>query len=329
MIWLQFLISAAVIVAASMFLARYADAIALRTGLGRMFIGALLLSSVTSLPEILTTIQAFSQGVPNLAAGNLVGSNMFNMALLALADLAGRDRRVLRSVAHRHALTGSLTLMMIALAIFFLVADIDVQVGWVGLDSIVLILAYIGGVRLLQAQSRAVAREQQDEVIPEGVPPLGRAIIGFILAAAVLTVISPVLVSSSSAIAEVTGLGTSFVGLTLVALVTSLPEVVTTMQLVRDGAEDMAVGNLFGSNMFNMFAIGLVDFFYLPGRFLGVIESSFVLVGMIGLIMTALGLIGNLARIERRLWFIEIDALLMLVLYFGGLWLLYVRGITF
>jgi cation:H+ antiporter len=329
MIWLQFLISAAVIVAASMFLARYADAIALRTGLGRMFIGALLLSSVTSLPEILTTIQAFSQGVPNLAAGNLVGSNMFNMALLALADLAGRDRRVLRSVAHRHALTGSLTLMMIALAIFFLVADIDVQVGWVGLDSIVLILAYIGGVRLLQAQSRAVAREQQDEVIPEGVPPLGRAIIGFILAAAVLTVISPVLVSSSSAIAEVTGLGTSFVGLTLVALVTSLPEVVTTTQLVRDGAEDMAVGNLFGSNMFNMFAIGLVDFFYLPGRFLGVIESSFVLVGMIGLIMTALGLIGNLARIERRLWFIEIDALLMLVLYFGGLWLLYVRGITF
>jgi len=329
MIWLQFLISAAVIVAASMFLARYADAIALRAGLGRMFIGALLLSSVTSLPEILTTIQAFSQGVPNLAAGNLVGSNMFNMALLALADLAGRDRRVLRSVAHRHALTGSLTLMMIALAIFFLVADIDVQVGWVGLDSIVLILAYIGGVRLLQAQSRAVAREQQDEVIPEGVPPLGRAIIGFILAAAVLTVISPVLVSSSSAIAEVTGLGTSFVGLTLVALVTSLPEVVTTTQLVRDGAEDMAVGNLFGSNMFNMFAIGLVDFFYLPGRFLGVIESSFVLVGMIGLIMTALGLIGNLARIERRLWFIEIDALLMLVLYFGGLWLLYVRGITF
>jgi cation:H+ antiporter len=329
MIWLQFLISAAVIVAASMFLARYADAIALRTGLGRMFIGALLLSSVTSLPEILTTIQAFSQGVPNLAAGNLVGSNMFNMALLALADLAGRDRRVLRSVAHRHALTGSLTLMMIALAIFFLVADIDVQVGWVGLDSIVLILAYIGGVRLLQAQSRAVAREQQDEVIPEGVPPLGRAIIGFILAAAVLTVISPMLVSSSSAIAEVTGLGTSFVGLTLVALVTSLPEVVTTTQLVRDGAEDMAVGNLFGSNMFNMFAIGLVDFFYLPGRFLGVIESSFVLVGMIGLIMTALGLIGNLARIERRLWFIEIDALLMLVLYFGGLWLLYVRGITF
>ncbi|NLG71600.1 MAG: sodium:calcium antiporter [Chloroflexi bacterium] len=329
MIWLQFLISAAVIVAASMFLARYADAIALRTGLGRMFIGALLLSSVTSLPELLTTIQAFSQGVPNLAAGNLVGSNMFNMALLALADLAGRDRRVLRSGAHRHALTGSLTLMMIALAIFFLVADIDVQVGWVGLDSIVLILAYIGGVRLLQAQSRAVAREQQDEVIPEGVPPLGRAIIGFILAAAVLTVISPVLVSSSSAIAEVTGLGTSFVGLTLVALVTSLPEVVTTTQLVRDGAEDMAVGNLFGSNMFNMFAIGLVDFFYLPGRFLGVIESSFVLVGMIGLIMTALGLIGNLARIERRLWFIEIDALLMLVLYFGGLWLLYVRGITF
>ena len=328
MIWLQFAFSALVIVFASTQLARNADAIALRTGLGRQFIGALLLGSVTSLPEILTTIQAFRQGVPNLAVGNLIGSNMFNMSLLALADLSSRNRRVLRAVASRHALIGSLTMMMITLVLFFMVADIDLQIGWVGADSLVLILAYVGGVRLLASQSRAASRVQETEESLEGVPALPRALIAFFLAAFALVLISPMLVRSSAAIAEATGLGTSFVGLTLVAFVTSLPEVVTTISLVRAHAEDMAVGNLFGSNMFNMFALGLMDFFYLPGRLFGVIDPTFLLVGLLGLIMTGLGLIGNLARLERRLWFIEIDAALILLIYFGGLALLYARGIT-
>jgi len=330
MIWLQFAFSALVIVIASTQLARNADAIALRTGLGRQFIGALLLGSVTSLPEILTSINSFRQGVPNLAVGNLVGSNMFNMFLLAVADLAVRNRRVLRAVAERHALIGSLTMMMITLVLFFMVADIDLQVGWVGADSLVLILAYVGGVKLLENQSRASARLQQEEEeeLLEDVPTLPRALIIFSLAAIALVLVSPMLVRSSAAIAEVTGLGTSFVGLTLVAVVTSLPEVVTTLSLVRNHAEDMAVGNLFGSNMFNMFALGLMDFFYLPGRLFGVIDPNFMLVGLLGLIMTGLGLIGNLARLERRLWFIEIDAALILLMYFGGLALLYARGIS-
>ena len=89
----------------------------------------------------------------------------------------------------------------------------------------------------------------------------------------------------------------------------------------------MAIGNLFGSNLFNMFAIGLTDFFFLPGRFLAVIDPAFVLVGMLGLLMTGLGLIGNLARLERRVLFIEVDALALIAAYFAGLWLLYLRGV--
>jgi cation:H+ antiporter len=90
----------------------------------------------------------------------------------------------------------------------------------------------------------------------------------------------------------------------------------------------MAIGNLFGSNLFNMFALGLTDLFFLPGRFLGIIDPAFLLVGVLGLLMTGLGLIGNLARLERKVWFIEVDALALMVMYFGGLWLLYSQGIT-
>jgi cation:H+ antiporter len=88
----------------------------------------------------------------------------------------------------------------------------------------------------------------------------------------------------------------------------------------------MAIGNLFGSNMFNMFALGLSDLFYLGGRFIGVIDESFLLVGMLGLIMTVLGLVGNLARLERRILFLELDALALIVLYIGGMWLLYLSS---
>lgn len=329
MVWVTFFLSAALIVFAAMQLAKYGDVIAVRTRLGGMFIGVLLLAGVTSLPEVLTTISSVYQGVPNLAAGNLLGSNLFNMFLLAILDLLHRKDRILRKAALKHALTGSLTVFLIGLVVFFMLADIKLQIGWVGLDSMIIMLVYIIGVRLIQTnQSHGVSAAVQQEDIPEGTPALWKGLLGFGLAAAGLVIVTPWMVESSTEIAEITGLGTTFVGTTLVAIVTSLPELVTTIAAVKLGADDMAIGNLFGSNLFNMFALGLTDVFYLQGRFLDVIDPAFLLVGMLGLLMTGLGLIGNLARLEKRVWFIELDALALMLFYFVGLWLLYSRGVA-
>ncbi len=86
MVWIQFIISAAVVVVAAIKLAEYGDAISVRTRLGGMFIGTLLMAGATSLPELLTTINSLGQNVPSLAVGNVLGSNMFNMFLLAVLD---------------------------------------------------------------------------------------------------------------------------------------------------------------------------------------------------------------------------------------------------
>ncbi len=134
------------------------------------------------------------------------------------------------------------------------------------------------------------------------------------------------MVKSADEISVITGLGTTFIGTTLVALVTSLPELVTTLAAIKIGANDMAIGNLFGSNLFNMFAIGLTDLFYTQGRFLAAIDPSFLLVGVVGLLMTGMGLIGNLAKLERKIWFIEVDAFALIVVYLASLWLLYAHG---
>jgi cation:H+ antiporter len=328
MVWIVFLVTSALIVFAATRLAKYADVIAVRTRLGGMFIGILLLAGATSLPELLTTISSLAQGVPNLAAGSLLGSNLFNMFLLAVLDLLNRRERILRKAAMKHALSGSLTIFLIGLVVFFILADIPARVGWVGLDGVAIILAYVIGVWLIHAnQPRHSFGVQEKIPVPEGTPSLRDGLIGFGIAALGLTVVTPLMVSASSEISEITGLGTTFVGTTLVALVTSLPECVTTVAAVRLGADDMAIGNLFGSNMFNMLAIGLTDVFYLQGRFLAVIDPAFLLVGMLGLLMTGLGLIGNLARLERRVFYIELDALALMILFFAGLYLLYTRGI--
>jgi len=110
-------------------------------------------------------------------------------------------------------------------------------------------------------------------------------------------------------------------------VVTSLLELVTTLTAARLGAYDLAAGNLFGSNLFNMFILGLTDVFFTQGRFLAAVHPAFALAGMLALLLTGLGLIGNLARLERRVLFVELDALLLVLVYLGGLWLLYSRGI--
>jgi cation:H+ antiporter len=326
MTWIIFVASSAGLVLAAVKLAQYGDVIAVRTRLGGMFIGVLLLAGATSLPEMLTMINSFRVGLPGLAAGNMFGSNMFNMLLLAVLDLLNQHARILRRVAMTHALTAALASAMIGLSIFFILGDIHLTIGWVGLDSLTLILVYIGGIRLIQLNGQA-SSTTVDVPQEETIMPFWRAILGFVVATGALVLITPYLVRSSNEIAEITGLGAGFVGTTLLAAVTSLPETVAVVAAARIGAYDMAVGNLFGSNVFNMLALGVADVFYTPGRFLGAIDPSFALVAMLGLLLTNLALIGNIARVERRLIFVEIDALLILLLYFGGMGFLYLRGI--
>ena len=329
MIWFQFIFSAFIIVLAAIKLAEYGDSIALRTNLGGMFIGTLLLAGATSLPELLTSINAITQAVPDLAAGNLFGSVMLNMFLLAVLDIINSKKRILRRSILRHALSGSLAMFLIAISVFFIMANMDIKIGWVGLDSITIILIYFGAIWLIQQNNSISTPPKQpstEDLI--GVPRLIPSIIGFLIATGLLIIVTPWLVESSAGIARITGLEMSFIGTTLLALVTSLPEIVTTVTAIRLGASDMAIGNLFGSNMFNIFALGLTDLFYLNGRYLSIIDPSFLLIGLLGLIMTGLGLIGNIARFEKKIFFIEIDALLLTLTYLGGIWFLYSRGIN-
>lgn len=335
MIWLTFAASSGLLVAAAIRLASAGDVVALRTGLGRMFVGTMFLALATSLPELLTMISALDQGSESLAAGSIFGSCMFNMALLAILDIAHRDAQVLRRVALTHAVGASLATLIIAASVLFIQVDLDLAVGWVGVDSLILVAVYIGGVRLIRSgtASTTLRAAMHREAAPTeesmaGIPTLRRALLEFAGAVVVLVLVTPAMVASAVDIAAVLGVSEGFVGAAMVAVVTSLPEAVTTFAAARIGSFDIAVGNLFGSNLFNVFALGLIDVLYVRGRFLGAVDPVMTTAGMFALVLTALGLVGNVARMERRVVGIEIDALLILVVYGLGMWLLYSRGLV-
>ena len=323
MIWLQFALSAAIIVYAANRMAGYGDVIAIRTRLGGLFIGTLLLSLATSLPELLTTVSSIQQAVPNLAVGNIFGSSMFNMLMLVILDGLNRKVYVLRSVAVTHTLTSSLAVLLSGLAVFFMLGDFPLQVGWIGVDSLVLLGAYVFAVWIIRLNNLG-GTPPPEPTPPElaALPSLLHAGLGFGAATLALIVVTPLMVSSAVEIADATGLSTGFIGTTLVALATSLPEMVTTVAAGRIGAYDLAVGNLFGSNIFNIFTLGLADVFFLGGRFITGIDSRMVMVGVMGLILTALGMIGILAHIERRSFMLQINAL-MVIGYLVGMVILF------
>jgi cation:H+ antiporter len=327
MVWLQFLLSSAIVVATAVKLAEYGDVIAVRTRLGGLFVGTIFLAGATSLPELIASISSFRLGVPNLAAGNFFGSNMVNIVLLAGVDLFFYQVPLLRRVAVNHALTSTLATILMLVATISLFADIDLTIGWVGVDSLVIIGLYFSGMWLIQRENQSNTLAPAAVEPAAGFPSLTRGVVGFVIAAGILIAAVPLLVSASSEIAVLTGLGTGFIGTTLLSLVTSLPELVAVIAAIRLNALDLAVGNLLGSSVFNMLGLATADFLLTSGRFLGAIDTNFVLVGLLAMLLTNMALIGILARVERRFWFIELDSLAIVVVYLLGMALLYMRGI--
>ena len=238
--WATFIISAGLIVAAAMQLARAGDVLAARTGIGGMFIGVLLLAGATSLPEMLTGINAVIIDAPNIAAGNFFGSSSFNMLILAILDLLSRDRRILREAAFQHVLSGGLGILICTMVLFFIGANpvidrLGFRIGWIGLDSIIIAVVYVYSIYLIDQNGKdEVSTTMTEEELAE-VPSLKNGILTFSAAALVLILVSPLMVNSAEKIAVATRLGETFVGSTLVAFVTSLPELVTSIAALSIG----------------------------------------------------------------------------------------------
>jgi cation:H+ antiporter len=328
---LEFVVCAAVIIIAGTFLTRYADAIADLTGLGRLLVGSILLAGATSLPELAVDVSAVRLGLPDLAVGDLMGSSLFNLLILAAIDMLHHSRgRLLSRASAAHALSAVVSIALTAMAAAgILLAQRFPQATLGGIDaaSFAILLVYIFGVRLVfydQRVAAAAGRASHDVLMPAGkTTTLRRAAVGFILAALAILVAGPFMAEAAGTLADLTGLGGTFVGTTLVALSTSLPELVACLAAVRMGAFDLAAGNMFGSNAFNMVLLIPLDVAYRKGSLLAAVSPNHALTCLATIIITCVAVAGQLYQVERRTKLIEPDAVLVIVLICGAISLLY------
>ncbi len=334
MTWGLFALSAVTIVIAGTKLSQYGDRIAELTELGRLWIGVLLMAAATSLPEVFTTMSAGLLKAPDLAAGDLFGAGMSNMLTLGLIDLLHRKKRVWQQAAFEHTLVASLAMVLTGLAAFLVLLKPDIEHAGIGLSSVLLLMIYVLGMRVVFCQEDVKRRQREQEAVVEAVVlaadgPVGRraalrrASAGFAVATLALLVAAPILAGSAREIAEQTGVSATYIGTSLVAMTTSLPELVTSLAAVRLGAFDLAVGNLFGSNAFNMAAFFFADAAFREGPLLSAVDSAHALTALWSILLMNIGLMGIMYRVERRYLLIDPDSMAMIVGYFLGLWLLF------
>ncbi len=329
----QFAAIATVIVIAGTILARASDDIAEATGWGRLLVGSVLLAGATSLPELTVDITAVRLGMADLAVGDLLGSSLMNLLILAVLDLTHHSRgRMLSRMAAAHAMAGLLSIALAsAVGLGLLVTNrasswnfLDVHIGvWT------VAFGYVLGVRMVFIDQRmaALAAFQAQPAVEQSHlrTPLWKSALTFATAALVILLVGPHLADTAGRIADESGLGKTFVGTTLVAFSTSLPELVASFAAIRIGAFDLAIGNVFGSNAFNMLLFLPLDAMH-SGPLLQSASPAHIVSVLATVMATSVVVMGQLYHVERRRRFVEPDALLVIVLILAALGIIYANG---
>lgn len=264
---LVFFASAIAVIFAGIGLARFGDELAEKTGWGTLWVGTLLVSIATSLPELTVNISAvWLDDAPNLAIGNVFGANMLNVFVLGVVSL-------IFGVANLFSNQGKDTKYLVILGISlvtvaaFMGATGDFKIGPTSLGGLILIVLYIAGMRLVYQAGRNDDPEDEETAALRG--NATKAWIGFSLSALVVIVAGRYLSMSADKIAEISGISASFIGVLLVAIVTTLPESSVSVAAALRKSYGIVIGNVYGSCAFNVSIFFYSDMFYRKGPLLG------------------------------------------------------------
>ena len=282
-----FLISALSTIIFGTYLAKYGDVIASITGLGRLFVGSILVALATSLPELSANISAVLLSPPNpsLALGNVIGANMTNMIMFAIIALVFGGKTVLDQISNSQWYLASLAFIMTFVTLILGIINISFSVFNLGLSSLIILLLYLAGLRVIYS-TKTEQEENNDEVITIsaktawsyfGLISLGVIISGYFLAFSV------------DNIAEISGIASSTLGIIAVSLVTTMPEASAYFASVKMKAADLGVAGLLGSCVFNISIIFYADIFY-KGNLMSQFENAHITAGIFTSMMILLAM---------------------------------------
>jgi len=285
-------------------------------GVPPLIIGMTIVGVGTSLPELFVSVSAALHGQIDIAAGNVLGSNITNILLIL-----GVAALIQPMTAHSDLLRRELPLLL----------AVTLLCGWVVLDNqltrtdaVVLLTAAVGFILLMVKITRRAQRNGQDSLISQQAQELPQesnnkvALLWLALALLILPLASAMIIDNATVIARAWGISEWLVGLTVIAIGTSLPELATTIAGALKGEADIAIGNIIGANIFNTLIVLGIPALLSPGPLnTAVSERDYWVMLTVSLILIALCLrrqhrIGHLAGALLLCGFIAYLAVLFL-----------------
>jgi len=323
MVWIEFILTAAVIIFAGAKLSVLAEKLAGMLNISSSTIGLLVVSIITSLPELSTSLSAAVQvGQPGLAVGNTIGSDLFNLMIIALCDLLFVKKGLLRQATHN---TGSILRYLLMISLILLTLTLPNRVTVAGMHfnigSLVIIALYI---TLFLRTHRADTGHADAELADRS--GLTKTALQFTAAAVAIVLAGMLLARQGDQIAEQTGLEQSFVGTLFLALATSLPELTVSISAMRIGSYDLMAGNILGSNMFNVFVAAVSDVactqeaFNIPAN----ISPGILIIGGCSISITLIYLAA--VRHKHKAKHVAWESVAVLAFYLAGLFAMYRAG---
>lgn len=328
---LQFLLCAVAIAWGGYTLSRSADRLADLHGWGRGWVGLALLATVTSLPELSSGLSSvLLHDAPDLAVGNVLGACVVNLTFLVVVDLLHREAPMYRLASDTHLLSAGFGVVMLGFTAMSLAGGRQaVGLLHVGLYTPMLLGLYLLALRSVFAHEQQVRRRAAAEALAQATPgPAERAAkeaaevgrprpqaddaasgpgsrrqrewLRFGASALLVLAAGSGLPGVAQGLAQVLGLSSSFVGTVFMAVATALPEMAVTLSALRLGALDLALGNLLGSNLFNLALLALDDLAYTAGPLLSAVAPVHLTSAASALVMYGLVIVGLVMRPQGK-----------------------------
>ena len=259
LLFIEYFIVATIVVFAAVKASHYIDLIDRTTKLSGAFLGGVLLSAVTSLPEFFTSLSAtLFLDKPALCIGNILGSDLFNIAMLSVLVLLAMRSFRRAQIGRGNIIVALYMVLIYGIMLLNYFGILDVELMTINVITFLFVGIYALAVRHLAGESS----EECDECSEDEVKlSLRQIVTRFAITAVVIVVMSVVLTYITDDIATKYNLGVGLAGAIFLGVATSLPEVASTIALVRMRNYDIAVGNIVGSNLFNFLVLCTADFF--------------------------------------------------------------------
>ncbi len=294
-----FLVLAFLTIYTSIKLSFYGDVLAKESKIGAAFVGGLLIASITSLPEFVTSISAVVIDNPTLSFGDIVGSNMFNIFVLAVYNIYFFKSNFFRNTSKRYLIE---CIILLTDYLFIVLGCHNILVNVV---SIILFFAYIVYTYFVFKSDK-----EEDKQIEKKTKHI---VLKFIITAVFMVFLSVLLTYQADKISHLyPKFSSSSIGAMLLGITTSLPEVVTTFALLKLNNFDMATSNMLGSNIFNFLVLAISDLFIKDNYIYNYSDkfSMFYVFG--GILITILFTLSIISKSSNKIFYIVVSWIMII-----------------